>query len=120
MQLIYSARDAMEAHFLQGLLEQEGINSVIQGEALEGAWANLPITTNALPGVWVNEEDVPRARPIADEYELREIKSRSSAQEEDKPAGPTWKCSKCGEEVEDQFDECWKCGAERPETAPQV
>ena len=25
----------------------------------------------------------------------------------------TIKCPKCGEEVEDQFDECWNCGAER-------
>jgi len=29
-----------------------------------------------------------------------------------------WKCEKCGEEIEDQFDSCWKCTPVRvePET----
>ena len=22
-----------------------------------------------------------------------------------------WKCAQCGEEIEDQFDSCWKCAA---------
>jgi hypothetical protein len=114
MKLIYTARDEMEAHFLQALLEQEGITSVIQGEALEGAWGNLPITPNAMPGVWVNDDDLARAKPIADEYQQREIKSHSAPESGDAATGVTWKCPKCGEEVEDQFDECWNCGAERP------
>ena len=25
-----------------------------------------------------------------------------------------WKCPKCGEESEDQFDACWKCNADKP------
>lgn len=106
----------MEAHFLQGLLEQEGITSVIQGEALEGAWGTVQITPKSLPGVWVNEEDVARAQPIADEYQQREMKSRAMPEGEENPIGVTWKCPKCGEEVEEQFDECWNCGAERPGT----
>ncbi len=27
-----------------------------------------------------------------------------------------WKCYNCGEEHEDQFDTCWKCGAKSDET----
>ncbi len=39
-----------------------------------------------------------------------------------------WKCGKCGEVIEDQFDSCWKCSApreegqifERPEEPPPL
>jgi hypothetical protein len=24
-----------------------------------------------------------------------------------------WKCAQCGEEIEDQFDSCWKCAGQR-------
>jgi hypothetical protein len=114
MQQIYTARDDMEAHFLQALLEQEGITSVIQGEALEGAWGNLPISARSLPGVWVNEEDLAKAQPIADEYQKREDKNLAKPDVQEAAIGVTWKCPKCGEEVEEQFDECWNCGTERP------
>ena len=30
----------------------------------------------------------------------------------------TWKCPKCGEEIEAQFDACWNCGAFRYEHEP--
>jgi rubrerythrin len=113
MQQIYTARDDMDAHFLKGLLEQEGITSVIQGEALEGAWGNMPVSARSLPGVWVDEADVARATPMVEEYQKREDAHLKEPETEEETTGPTWKCPKCGEEVEDQFDECWNCGAER-------
>ncbi|HZK80873.1 MAG TPA: DUF2007 domain-containing protein [Humisphaera sp.] len=115
MQQIYTARNDMDAHFLKGLLEQEGINSVIQGEALEGAWGDMPVSARSLPGVWVDEADVAKATPIVDEYQKREDAHLKEPDTDDETAGPTWKCPKCGEEVEDQFDVCWNCGAERGE-----
>lgn len=118
MELIYTARNDLDAHFLQGLLEQEGITSVIQGEALEGAWSTVPLSANSLPGLWVNEADVARAAPIVEEYRQRED-ANIDKPAEDAPAGPTWICPKCGEAVEDQFDECWNCQTERPNVASQ-
>ncbi|HLQ12449.1 MAG TPA: hypothetical protein VK130_04270 [Steroidobacteraceae bacterium] len=32
------------------------------------------------------------------------------------PAGPNWRCAKCGEENPGNFDECWKCETERAST----
>jgi len=116
---IFTARNEMEAHFVQGLLEQEEIQSVIQGEALEGAWANLPLSDRALPSIWVNEPDVAKAQPIVEEYMRREqVHAHEPETEDDKDekVGPTWKCPKCGEEVEEQFDECWNCGTAKPGT----
>src|SRR5512142_2371894 len=32
-----------------------------------------------------------------------------------------WTCSKCGEDIEDQFDSCWKCqGVSRAVTEPPL
>jgi hypothetical protein len=114
MEQIFTARNEMEAHFVQGLLEQDGIDSVIQGEALEGAWANLPLSDKALPSIWVNEADSARAAAIVGEYEQRGKKTTGVPTAE--TPRPTWKCPKCGEEVEEQFDECWNCGATKPGT----
>jgi hypothetical protein len=29
-------------------------------------------------------------------------------------AGPPWTCATCGELLEAQFGQCWKCGSARP------
>ncbi len=115
MQSVYTARDAMDAHFLKGLLEQEGIEAVVQGEALQEAWGNLPLSDSSLPSVWVDEANVPKAMPIVLEYRRRDEANADPALA-DAPR-PTWICSKCGEQVEAQFSACWKCGESRPTAA---
>jgi rubrerythrin len=112
MQHVYTARDQMDAHFLRGLLEREGILSVVQGEMLEGAWGTMPVSSESRPSVWVNEADVARSQPIVAEYQSREQRNARGAEA---PPRVTWKCPKCGEAVEEQFDTCWNCGTERPE-----
>jgi ribosomal protein L37AE/L43A len=112
MQHVYTARDQMDAHFLKGILEREGIVSVVQGEMLEGAWGTMPVSSESLPSIWVNEADVGKAQPIIAEYQSREVRNAKGVEA---PPRATWKCPKCGEEVEEQFDTCWNCGTERPE-----
>ena len=34
MQHVYTARDEMDANFVQGLLKQQGIQAVVQGQSL--------------------------------------------------------------------------------------
>jgi hypothetical protein len=68
MQHVYTARDEMDAHFVKGLLEQEGIEARVLGESLGGAFGTLPLSARSLPGVYVRDEDVARATPIVDEY----------------------------------------------------
>lgn len=108
----------MDAHFVKGLLEQEGIEAVVTGENLEAVWATLPLSATSPPGVYVPDEDEERAVQIVRDY--RQV-DRANAQEtvEDAPR-PTWKCANCGEAVEEQFTECWKCGHARPDAAPVV
>jgi hypothetical protein len=49
---------------------------------------------------------------IVNRKELDQIKKDAKAIKElPKVDGKPWKCPKCGEILEPQFDSCWKCGA---------
>ena len=111
MQHVYTARDEMDASFVQGLLRQAGIEAVVQGEALGGVWGTLPLSAESLPSVWVPEADVDRARPVVEEY--RRTDEANAADDAERPRA-TWTCPNCGEKVEEQFTQCWKCGHNRP------
>jgi hypothetical protein len=114
MKEIYSARDSMEAHFLKGLLEGQGIAANVQGEALSQVLGELPLTQNSLPTVWVADEDVTRALPIVEELRQRDRRDADLPDDQDPVPTSTWTCPKCGERVEQQFTDCWKCGTARP------
>ena len=107
---IYGARDPIEAEFVRGLLEAEGIDAVVQGNALQTVLGDVPPTPAALPSVWVNEPDVDRATQIVDE-----MKRGGPAALDPQPA---WTCPNCGTVLEGQFTQCWKCGAAKPGDAP--
>ena len=118
MRHVYTGRDEMDAHFVKGLLEQEGIAAVVAGENLEAVWSTLPLSATSPPGVYVPDEAEERAALIVRDYQQVD---RANAQPgvEDAPRA-TWKCGNCGEAVEEQFTECWSCGHSRPEAAPVV
>lgn len=113
MKQVYSALNEMDAHFLKGLLGDAGIEATVQGEALEQVWGNLPLSSASVPTVWVRDGDVARATPIVEEYNRRHIEN----QERGAASRSSWNCPRCGEKVEDQFTQCWKCGTTRPEAA---
>ena len=112
MQPVYTARDEMDAGFVRGLLEQEGIRAIVQGQALGEVWGTLPLTDKSLPTVWVEDADVEKARPIVEAYRRTDEENSDDAVAE-RPR-TTWTCPNCGEHVEAQFTQCWKCGHNRP------
>ena len=111
MQQVYTGRDEMDANFLKGLLVEEGIEAIVQGEALQETWGDLNLTAKSLPSVWVPDEDVSRAAPIVEEYRRRDAADAATGEP---PARATWTCANCGEKVEEQFTQCWHCGHARP------
>lgn len=122
MKHVYTARDPMDAHFVMGLLQQQGIEAIVQGEALQEAWGGLNLTAETLPSVWVAEADVARAAPLIEDYKRRdradaELETGNDGEKDPIPARPKWKCGNCGEMVEEQFDRCWHCGHARPDLA---
>ena len=115
MEHVYSARDEMDAHFVKGLLEQQGIRAVVQGETLEsGAFGTLPLSAKSSPSVWVDDGDVAKAAPIVEEYRRVDRANADEDEKGDRTGRATWTCANCGEKVEEQFTQCWKCGHARP------
>ena len=67
---IYSAQNAVDAHIVKGLLEQQGISARVNGEYLQGGIGELPLI--GLVTVSVAEEDYEKATSVLSEYENTE------------------------------------------------
>jgi hypothetical protein len=67
---IYSAQNAIDAHIVKALLEQQGISARVNGEYLQGGIGELPMI--GLVTVSVAEEDAEKASVIISEYENAE------------------------------------------------
>ncbi len=104
MKQVFMAKDAGEAHLVVSLLESEGIAAAVQ-------MCDFPYCdAGPFPTVWVlddarAEEALSFIAKYEQSAEHRERKSRA------------WHCPSCGEKIEPQFTECWRCGANRPKGA---
>ena len=107
MKQVFVARNPTEAHLVKGVLETRGIRAEVRGEALWGTRGEIPLTPDTLPTVWVLDDlQGPEGMRIVEEY--------SSTASVPGPEVQGWRCAACGEQLEPQFSECWKCGAGRP------
>ncbi|MEM8736277.1 MAG: DUF2007 domain-containing protein [Planctomycetota bacterium] len=99
MKTIRKFADAMEAYQFQNELKAEGVEAFVEGDNTQIALAYLG---SALGGVrlLVPEDQVEQAEAILGES--REL------------LGP-WTCGTCFSDVDEGFDVCWKCGADRSE-----
>jgi len=74
----------------------------VKNSFLSGAAGELP-PTEVWPILCVEDErDYGRAKQIVDE-ELNRLEETSQH----------WVCHHCGETIEGQFTDCWKCGSPR-------
>src|SRR5258706_10280525 len=64
MREVFIADSPAQAHLVTGLLEEEGIRAVVEGEMLFGARGELGLSASTLPRVCVNDEDAARAITI--------------------------------------------------------
>jgi hypothetical protein len=108
---VYRAGSAIEATFLKGLLEQEGIPVRVFGETESTAFPSGTSGTSGAGGTTEIEIHVPEpladaARKVIEDYESR---TAGEAGESQTP----WLCRRCGEENESSFDTCWNCHADR-------
>jgi hypothetical protein len=103
MKIIYTAENPVNAHLLKGILEAQGIKTIVKGDSQWSFRVDLPVTPEFYPTLWVlDDTDFERAMEIANDFESGEMKGDTEAEE--------WKCSNCGETNEGQFTECWQCG----------
>lgn len=104
MKRVYQSADFYSAQLIKSYLEDNGIEANVTGEMLIGAIGEIP--ANSYPSVWVlNSEDYDRAKQLIEQYENK-VNSQSGQS--------YWTCPQCQETIEDQFSQCWNCGALRP------
>jgi|GEM_PF-713661 len=101
MKRVYSEPSPIFIYQIKDLLEEKGIHAIIKNEHLSGGVGELP-PTEVWPELWVvNKEDKTPAKRLVDEF-MSSVKSSSTS----------WKCPKCSEDIEGQFNICWHCGQE--------
>lgn len=102
MKRVYSAHSPLLVGHMRNLLENEGIRCTTRNMGLVGGAGELPPTA-VWPELWVEREiDHRRAEAIIE-----------AALDDTPPEGESWRCRGCGEELEPQFEQCWKCGGTR-------
>lgn len=99
MRRVFSSFDLVAVHHARNVLEAQGIRAVVKNERLASAMGELP-PAECQAEVWVLDEgDAQRAEQL--------LRGGTRA------AGPPWTCAGCGERIEPQFTQCWRCGATR-------
>ena len=112
MKKIYVAKASWDAQMVHDLLVTAGIEALIDppSDGFKTPYSLLSHRGSS-QAVWIlRDEDEPRAEAVVGEF--RVDASRGS----EAPGFVwTWRCARCAENVEPQFEICWNCGAERPE-----
>ena len=101
--VVYSAREAQEAHMVKAMLADAGIDARVVGDLLGFASGGLPFGQSTSPQVWVAEEDASRARHFIEGMKTPHLTPTPTPTQ-------SWSCPDCGEEVEGELEVCWKCG----------
>ena len=100
MKMVYTAADPVQVGHLRSVLESEQIRTLIKNEHLTGGIGELP-AVECWPEIWVVEpRDHARAEHLLGEL-LKSLQQPST--------GESWRCPNCGEEIEPQFTDCWRC-----------
>ncbi len=100
MRRLVSANSLLIATLWTRVLEDAGIRCDIRNRFIGAALGEMP-ADQVSPEIWIrHDRDLVVAQTL-----LRELMS---------PAGlEPWHCPSCGEALEGQFFQCWKCSATR-------
>lgn len=102
MKKVYTTKDPLMIGHLKNVLATFGIECVIKNIYLSSAAGELPLI-ECWPELWVVEDHRYAEAKAILKKTLAPLKSVKRP----------WRCSACGEEIEGQFSECWKCGRSR-------
>jgi hypothetical protein len=96
---VYTAESVVEIAHLRNVLESAGIACDVRNDRLGGVVGEIPFV-ECWPQLWVRQAgDVLRARALIEEA-LRPVTGAEA-----------WTCPGCGEQIEPQFAQCWRCAA---------
>lgn len=104
MKRLMQCLNVVEAYHVANLLRAAGIAAEVRNTYLAGAVGDIPFL-DAGPQIWVDDfQDLDTARAA--------LAAARAA-----PTQEGWWCNACGEPIEGQFAQCWRCGAGRPDDA---
>jgi len=103
---VYQSADSVEAHMLRNMLADARVESRLLGEPLNMVGPPASLQSAVL---WVRRQDANIARQLL--ADSKRIRSQSHSETQ---SAATWKCTSCGEMIEDGFDLCWNCQTPRP------
>ncbi len=94
----FSLAERAIAGMYKDMLQREGVKCLLRNEELFAGLGEIPFV-ECYPELWVVDDDLyPRAMSL-----LKQLMGSESTSQ-------SWVCSNCGEDVEGQFNSCWKCG----------
>ena len=99
LQTVYSAPNISLVSIVRSVLEGCSIRCWLKNEYLSAGVGDLP-PIECWPQLCVEDADFEDAKRIVEEA----VANREMT---------TWRCVSCGESIEGQFTECWKCGQSR-------
>ncbi len=102
LERVHVLSDPLIAGHIEAALQSRGIHCFVRNRHLMGGAGDIP-PLEAWPEIWVDAEDTAIAQTL-----IKEILSPES------PIPASWTCPNCGEYIEGQFAECWRC-SETPE-----
>jgi hypothetical protein len=97
MKRVFRAASLIQVAHARNVLLTAGIRSELRNQYLAGALGDLPML-ETWPQLFVDDDDESAA--------LRALARAAAA-----PTGTPWTCEQCGEHLEPQFTNCWRCGA---------
>jgi hypothetical protein len=107
MKKLYCAKDPLMIGHLRNVLAAHGIDCVTRKVDLATGAGELP-PTECWPELWImDDEAFSDAEAILKKTLAPMVVVRRA-----------WICAGCGEEIEGQFSECWKCGRGRDYRSP--
>lgn len=111
--MIFSS--AQHAHVARSMLDAHEIPCSVTGDQLASTFSIYGNVTTRIE-LWVKREDLQEASEILEELNEKATEPNPWGQDHKS----SWFCTDCNEVNENNFDECWSCGAERSPDAKPV
>ncbi len=96
----------LDGEIAKGLLAENGVEALISTDDCGGMLPNLQLTRGVR--LYVLPKDVENSRDL-----LKMLSTKPDRSDAENRPDSHWQCSHCGEELEPQFTDCWKCGTSR-------
>lgn len=95
MKKIFTSQNIALVNFYKEILEKNGIDAIVKNYYLTSGVGDLP-PNECIPELWIMNDD---------KYDEAKVLLTTEK-------GTAWKCT-CGEKIDGQFAQCWKCGKVR-------